>query len=113
MYIVILEASCWLQAVLSKQKAYKSCWHGFKGMVPPTLTLAQYVIAACSLGIEMQVMTMYLDDLRDSAGIGFASCRLFILLQSDVGEAHEKDQHQQYTGNVSNDNGAFVAAWLT
>ncbi len=55
---------------------------------------------------------MYLDDLRDSAGVGFASCRLFILLQSDVGEAHEEDQHQQYTSNVSNNNDAFVAAWL-
>ncbi len=55
---------------------------------------------------------MYLDDLRDSASIGFASCRLFILLQSDVGEAHEEDQHQQYTSNVSNKNGALVPAWL-
>jgi len=55
---------------------------------------------------------VYLDDLRDSAGVGFASCRLFILLQSDVGEAHEEDQHQQYTSNVSNNNDAFVAAWL-
>jgi len=53
---------------------------------------------------------MYLDDLRNSAGIGFTSGRLFILLQSDVGEAHEEDQHQQYAGNISNNNCALALA---
>ncbi len=62
--------------------------------------------------MQSKSLAVYLDDLRDSAGIGFASCRLFILLQSDVGEAHEEDHHQQYTGNVSNNNGALVPAWL-
>lgn len=67
-----------------------------------------------SLGDQMQSKSsaVYLDDLGNSTGIGFASCRLFILLQSDVGEAHEEDHHQQYAGNVSNNNGAFVPAWL-
>jgi hypothetical protein len=82
-------------------------------MVPTSLTYAQHLMTACPLRINAKhVITVYLDDLRDPAGIGFASCRLFVLLQSNVGEAHEEDQHQQYTGNVSDKNGALVPAWL-